>query len=85
MMEGLVEAFAFALKERSEVSTQPSSIDQQVAPTQVWSRLSADLQARAIGLLAHLALKLVVASIHAEGSGKEVPHAHAPQCPQNPS
>ena len=85
MMEGLVEAFAFALKERSGVSTQPSSIDQQVSPAQVWSRLSADLQARAIGLLAHLALKLVAASIHPEGSGKEVSHAHAPQCPQNPS
>ncbi len=74
-----------ALKGGFRMSSLSSSVDHQVVPTQVWASLSIDLQAHVIGLLAHLALNVVVARHEHEHAGKEPDHAHRSECPQNPS
>ncbi|MBU1752152.1 MAG: hypothetical protein KKA73_31105 [Chloroflexi bacterium] len=46
--------------------SHPSSVpDQPVTPAQVWTRLAADYQARAIRLLAQLAFNLLAAQADA--------------------
>ncbi len=57
------------------MSTRPSFSQKQVAPVQVWPALSNDLRIRVIGLLAHVALNVVVTHPGGQGSEKEVVHA----------
>lgn len=66
------------------MSVQPSPVTSLVSPAQVWARLAADLQARAIRLMAQLAFNLVAA--RAEWPVKEeTHHAIPPYAPQNPA
>lgn len=50
----------------------------------VWAHLSSDLQTRVIGLLAQLALNVVVAGCHNESEGEEARHVEQATDLQNP-
>ena len=65
--------------------SRPSSPDAQVTPVQVWPALSHDLRTRVIGLLAQLALNMVVIRAGNECAGKEVAHADPTSTPKDPS
>lgn len=65
------------------MSAHPSVSQKQVAPGQVWPALSNDLRIRVIGLLAHLALNVVVPRPGGEESGKEGVHADPQTAAQN--
>ena len=63
-----------------------SSFDQeQKALAHIWVHLSSDLQTRVIGLLAQLALNVVVARPPDESHGKEARHVDPTTDTQNPS
>ena len=64
---------------------RPSSPDKQVTPIQVWPALSLDLRTRVIGLLAQLALNMVVTRLGNECTGKEEAYAEPTIVPKNPS
>ncbi len=51
----------------------------------VWAHLSSDLQRSVIGLLAELALNVVVARLHTASEGEEARHVEQATDPQNPS
>lgn len=63
----------------------PSSDQEQSALVHIWTHLSSDLQIRVIGLLAQLALNVVVARPPDESHGKEACHDEPAADPQNPS
>lgn len=63
----------------------PSSPDAQVTPAQVWPALSRDLRTRVIGLLAQLALNMVVTRLGSERAGKEGVYVEPTSAPKNPS
>ena len=67
------------------MSSHPPSHEVQVTPVQVWPALSLDLRTRVIGLLAQLALNMVVTRLGNECAGKEVFHADPTSAPKNPS
>ncbi len=52
---------------------------------QIWAHLSSDLQTHVIGLLAQLALNVVVARQENQSEGEEARHADPTANPQNPS
>ena len=62
------------------MDAHPLPTDQLVSPAQVWTRLAIDLQARAIRLMAQLALNLVAAPD--ERPPEESEHASLAQHPQ---
>jgi hypothetical protein len=63
-----------------------SSADQeQNALAHVWSQLSADLQTRVIGLVAQLALNVVVVRSQNQSEGEEQSHVKSSANPQDPS
>jgi hypothetical protein len=51
----------------------------------VWSQLSADLQIRVIGLVAQLALNVVVVRFQNQSEGEEQSHVEPSANPQDPS
>jgi hypothetical protein len=63
----------------------PSTPEQRVTPAQVWPALSLDLRTRVIGLLAELALNVLVARPATEGARKEGGDASPTAAAQNPS
>ena len=50
----------------------PSADDGQVRTAHIWDKLPIDLRTRTIGLLAQLALNVVLARSHAESCEKEM-------------
>jgi hypothetical protein len=62
-----------------------STSHQQVTPAQVWPALSLDLRTRVIGLLAQLALNVLVARPAPEDPGKETACVFPTTGTQNPS
>lgn len=62
-----------------------SSPQEQSTLAQIWSQLSADLQTRVIGLVAELALSVLVARSHNMSEGEEARHVEQATGPQNPS
>ena len=62
-----------------------SSPQEQSTLAQIWSQLSADLQTRVIGLLAQLALNMVVARPQDQSEREEARHVEQAANPQNPS
>lgn len=62
-----------------------SSEQEQSTLAQIWSQLSADLQTRVIGLVAQLALNVVVVRSQSQPERKEMCHAEQAADPQNPS
>jgi hypothetical protein len=67
------------------MSSRLSSSEVPVTPLQVWSALSLDVRQSVIGLLAELALHVIVARPADEHDGKEVSHAQQKTSVQNPS
>jgi hypothetical protein len=67
------------------MSSRPATSHQQVTPAQVWPALSLDLRTRVIGLLAQLALNVLVARPTPEDPGKEVACVFPTTTAQNPS
>ncbi len=64
---------------------RPPTPEQRVTPAQVWPALSLDLRTRVIGLLAELALKMVVARPATEDARKEAGDASPTAAAQNPA
>jgi hypothetical protein len=63
-----------------------SSFDQeQNALAHIWAHLSSDLQTRVIGLVAQLALNVVVVQSQSPPQREETCHAEQAADPQNPS
>lgn len=62
-----------------------SSQQEQSTLSQIWSQLSADLQTRVIGLVAQLALNVVVVQSQSQPQREEICHAEQAADPQNPS
>lgn len=62
-----------------------SSHQEQSTLAQIWSQLSADLQTRVIGLVAQLALNVVVVQSQSPPQREETCHAEQAADPQNPS
>jgi hypothetical protein len=60
-----------------------SAEQEQNALAHVWSHLSADLQIRVIGLVAQLALNVVV--VHPQSEGEEKSHVEPVANTQDPS
>ena len=85
----MIQASAFhvlgALQGGLCMFSRPSSVAQRVTPAQVWPALSVDLRTRVIGLLAQLAVNVVVARPLEDAAGKERSHAGPATAPQNPS
>ncbi len=73
-----------ALQGGVHMSSRLSSRDVQVTPGQVWPALSPDLRTRIVGLLAQLALNVVVRPASA-CTVKEVACAQPTTIPKNPS
>lgn len=67
----------------SVVSSRSPSHERHVAPSHIWATLSSDLRTHAIGLLAHLALNMIIARSNTEPYGKESRHACPPEHTQN--
>ena len=67
------------------MSSRPFTSHQQVTPAQVWPALSLDLRTRVIGLLAQLALNVLVALPTPEDPGEEVACVFPTTGAQNPS
>lgn len=67
------------------MSSRPATSHQQVTPAQVWPALSLDLRTRVIGLLAQLALNVLVTRPTSEDPGKEVIGVFPTTTAQNPS
>lgn len=67
------------------MSSRPSTSHQQVTPAQVWPALSLDLRTRVIGLLAQLALNVLVARPTPEDPRKEAAGVCPTTTAQNPS
>jgi hypothetical protein len=64
------------------MDAHPLPTDQLVSPAQVWTRLATDLQARAICLMAQLALNLVAApDVRLPKESEYATRAHHPQTP----
>lgn len=74
-----------ALQGGVHMSFSLSSSHEPVTPLQVWPALSLDVRIRVIGLLAELALHVVVARQQDEQDGKEIFHAQQKPYTQNPS
>jgi hypothetical protein len=74
-----------ALQGGVHMSSHLSSRDVQVTPGQVWPALSHDLRTRIVGLLAQLALNVVVARPASARTAKEVACAQPTTNPKNPS
>ena len=63
-----------------------SSCDQEQGTlTHIWVHLSSDLQIRVVGLLAQLALNMVVARPQNQSEREKACHADPATYPQNPS
>ena len=62
-----------------------SSHQKKGALAQIWSHLSADLQTRVIGLVAQLALNVVIVQSQSQPQREETCHAEQAADPQNPS
>lgn len=62
-----------------------SAEQEQNALAHVWSQLSADLQTRVIGLVAQLALNVVVVRSQNQSEGEEQNHVKSSANPQDPS
>jgi len=67
------------------VSSKRAFLAPAVSPTQVWAKLSADLQTRTIALLAERALHLIVAGAQPTLGTQEVFHARQSQPSQAPA
>lgn len=62
-----------------------ASDQEQSTLAHVWAHLSSDLQTRVIGLLAQLALSMVVAHPQDQSEREEARHVEQAANPQNPS
>ena len=62
-----------------------SSHQEQSTLAHIWSQLSADLQTRVIGLVAQLALNVVVMQSQRQPQREEACHDEPAAYPQNPS
>ena len=62
-----------------------SSHQEQSTLAHIWSHLSADLQTRVIGLVAELALNVVVVSPQSQSEGEEKIHGEPIANTQDPS
>ena len=67
------------------MALRPPTPQALVTPAQVWPALSLDLRTRVIGLLAQLALNVIVACPAEAEAGKEVADVHPATGAQNPS
>lgn len=67
------------------MTLRPPAPQALVTPAQVWPALSLDLRTRVIGLLAQLALNVIVAGPAEAEAGKEVADDHPATGAQNPS
>ena len=85
MIQRVVFCAVCALQGGLRMVLRPSSPDKQVTPIQVWPALSLDLRTRVIGLLAQLALNMVVTRLGNECTGKEEAYAEPTIVPKNPS
>ena len=85
MIQRVVFCAVCALQGGLRMVLRPSSPDRQVTPIQVWPALSLDLRTRVIGLLAQLALNMVVTRLGNECTGKEEAYAEPTIVPKNPS
>ena len=85
----MIQVFVFrvvcALQGGLCMVSRPSSPDGQVPPVQVWPALSLDLRTRVIGLLAQLALNMVLTRLGNECAGKEEAYVEPTIVPKNPS
>ena len=85
----MIQVFVFrvvcALQGGLCMVSRSSSPDAQVPPVQVWPALSHGLRTRIVGLLAQLALKVVVARPASACTAKEVACAQPTPTPKNPS
>jgi hypothetical protein len=85
----MIQVFVFrvvcALQGGLCMVSRSSSPDAQVPPVQVWPALSLDLRTRVIGLLAQLALNMVVTRLGNECAGKEEAYVEPTIVPKNPS
>jgi hypothetical protein len=85
----MIPAHAFqalcALQGGLHMSMRLVSADAYISPAQVWSTLSADLRTRTIGLLAQLAVNVMLTRSLASPSGKETSDVHPPTRPQTAS
>ena len=73
------------VKERLAMTIQPVLADRQVAPGQVWAKLSVEIQIHAIGLLAQFILNVVVSRTGGKESTQEVSDACSSEHAQNPA
>ena len=62
-----------------------SSDQEQSTLVHIWAHLSSDLQTRVIGLVAQLALNVVVVQSQSQPQREETCHAEQAADPQNPS
>jgi len=85
----MIQVFVFhvvcALQGGLCMVSRPFSPDAQVTPVQVWPALSLDLRTRVIGLLAQLALNMVVTRLGNECARKEGVYVEPTIAPKNPS
>lgn len=80
----LVFALQGGVSMSSVVSSRSPSHERHVVPSHIWATLSSDLRTHAIGLLAHLALNMIIARSDTEPYAKESCHACSPEHTQNP-
>ena len=85
MIQRVVFCVVCALQGGLRMVLRPSSPDRQVTPIQVWPALSLDLRTRVIGLLAQLALNMVMTRLGNECAGKEEADAEPSSVSKNPS
>ena len=85
MIQAFVSHMVCALQGGLHMSCRPASHDVQVTPVQVWPALPLDLRTRVIGLLAQLALNMVVTRLGNECAGKEEAYGEPTIVPKNPS
>ena len=74
-----------ALQGGVRMSSRPATSHQQVTPAQVWPALSLDLRTRVSGLLAQLALNVLVARPTPDDPGKEAAYVFPTTGAQNQS
>jgi hypothetical protein len=69
----------------ARMSSRRSAADMQVTPMQVWPALSSDVRTCIAGLLAQLAVNMVVARLASTCTGKEVACVQPTSIAKNPS
>ena len=75
----------FARQGGARMTSRQSAHEIQVTPMQVWPALPSDLRTRIAGLLAQLAVNMIVARHANLCTGKEVPCVQPTSMAKNPS